>query len=83
MQCVSVKESSFTVYTSSSCFQCKFLKEALERKGIPFEEVNITEDDGAREYLLDKGLQTVPVLMDFDELVFTGFRPERVEEMCL
>lgn len=74
-------KNEFIVYTSNGCMQCKFLKDELNRRGIEFEEINVSEDDSARDYLKNMGIMSAPVLMDFEEIVFTGFRPDRLDEL--
>jgi glutaredoxin len=41
-------------------------------KKIPFREVNIQEDDAARERMLAMGLRTVPQIFIGDELFVEG-----------
>jgi glutaredoxin len=41
-------------------------------KKIPFREVNIQEDDAARERMLAMGLRTVPQIFVGDELFVEG-----------
>jgi len=41
-------------------------------KKIPFREVNIQEDDAARERMLAMGLRTVPQIFIGDELFVVG-----------
>lgn len=50
------------VYSSDHCPYCVKAKSLLERKDVAFEEINITNDDQARQALVEKanGLRTVP-----------------------
>lgn len=50
------------VYSSDHCPYCVKAKSLLERKGAEFEEINVTNDDQARQALVEKsgGLRTVP-----------------------
>ncbi len=50
------------VYSSDRCPYCVKAKTLFERKGVSFEEINVTDDDKARQALVEKsgGLRTVP-----------------------
>ncbi len=50
------------VYTTVYCGFCARAKELLKGKGVAFEEIDVTGDDGSRAKLveLSGGLMTVP-----------------------
>jgi glutaredoxin 3 len=49
------------VYTASYCSFCHRAKELLTRRGIAFEEIDVTRDGAARRWLVDAtGRRTVP-----------------------
>jgi mycoredoxin len=52
------------VYTTTWCGDCRAVKIALERRGLPFVEVDIERDDGARRRVeaLNGGRRSVPTL---------------------
>ena len=51
-----------TMYSTTWCGYCRRLKSALEREGVPYEEVNIAEDPASAEWVMgvNGGNQTVP-----------------------
>ncbi len=51
-----------TVYTTQYCPYCRAAKQLLKAKGVSFEEVDMTEDDAARQKLVEMsgGRETVP-----------------------
>jgi glutaredoxin 3 len=53
---------SVTIYTAESCASCVRAKEYLQRRGVPFAEVDITDDAAARAALIERshGRRTVP-----------------------
>jgi glutaredoxin 3 len=52
---------SVIVYTTSYCPYCVAAKRLLERKQIPFEEIDVTHDDALRLWLVETtGRRTVP-----------------------
>lgn len=57
--------ASLTMYTTTWCGYCVRLKRALEREGIPFEEVDIEQDPAAADYVMsvNGGNATVPTIL--------------------
>lgn len=53
-----------TVYTTKTCPHCLRAKDLLKRKGIPFREIDLTEDPKAREEAERRfGWMTVPLIV--------------------
>jgi glutaredoxin 3 len=54
--------ATIEVYSSDRCPYCVKAKALLDRKGVEYKEINVTEDDKARQALVEKakGLRTVP-----------------------
>lgn len=50
------------IYTTTYCGFCVRAKDLLKRKGVAYEEVDVTGDDDAREKLVEmsNGQRTVP-----------------------
>ena len=50
------------IYTTNYCGFCMRAKELLSRKGVDFEEIDVTEDDTLRSKLVEMsgGQRTVP-----------------------
>jgi glutaredoxin-like protein NrdH len=66
-----------TVYTKPDCVQCEYTKKLLDRKMVPYNEINVAEHPVFAEQLRDKGIQTMPyVVTDNDE--WTGFKLEKL-----
>ena len=61
-----------TVYSKHVCPHCVHAKNWLRMKKIPFTEVNVQEDDAARERLQAMGLRTVPQIFIGNELFVEG-----------
>lgn len=49
-----------TVYSKTVCPYCVQAKNFLKSKNITFREVNIEQDDQAREFIQSQGHRTVP-----------------------
>lgn len=50
------------IYTTDYCGYCMRAKQLLSRKGVPYEEIDVSGDDAMRAKLveLSGGLRTVP-----------------------
>jgi len=61
---------SVKIYTTPYCPYCVRAKRLLERKAVPFEEIDVANDDEARIALAERtGLRTVPQIFIGDEHV--------------
>lgn len=55
---------SVTVYTTRACPHCLRAKDLLKRKGIPFQEIDVTEDRLKREEAERRyGWMSVPLII--------------------
>lgn len=61
-----------TVYSKTVCPFCVNAKNYLKAKNIPYDEINIEEDEVARQFILDKGHRTVPQIYFNGELFVEG-----------
>lgn len=62
--------SKVTVYTTRYCPHCARAKNLLKRKGITYEEIDITEDARKRQELEERyGWMTVPVVIINDQFI--------------
>jgi GrxC family glutaredoxin len=61
------------LYTTASCPFCIRAKHLLEARGIPFEEIDVGNDDALREEIMQRtGRRTVPQIF-IDERSIGGF----------
>lgn len=70
-----------TVYTKPACTQCNATYRTLDKKGIEYQSVDITEDADALERLKALGFGSAPVV----ESAFgtwAGFKPDKIEELA-
>lgn len=64
-----------TVYSKTVCPFCVNAKNYLKAKNIEFDEINIEQDEQAREFILSKGHRTVPqIYYNGDLFVEGGFQ---------
>ena len=75
-----------TVYTTGpSCVKCTMTKRMLDGAGIPFVEVDVTlnENAAAHAYITDElGYTEAPVVVVDDEDHWSGFRPDKIDELA-
>jgi glutaredoxin 3 len=49
------------IYTTETCPYCQRAKRLLQKKNVPYEEIDVSWDDDARMQLMERtGLRTVP-----------------------
>jgi len=72
------------VFSGPGCSGCEALKTSLEAARIPFEEVNVDTQEGAKS-AIKHGVRTLPttLLMDHDAVVqkFIGFNFLHIKEI--
>jgi glutaredoxin-like protein NrdH len=66
-----------TVYTKPNCVQCEATKRLLDKLVIEYNTVDITQDIGAYDMLIDKGFRAAPVVNAGDEW-WAGFNPDKI-----
>ncbi|WP_158171123.1 glutaredoxin-like protein NrdH [Rhodococcus sp. JT-3] len=69
-----------TVYSKPACVQCNATYRALDKAGIDYAIIDITEDAEARDYVMGLGYLQAPVVVAGEEH-WGGFRPDRIKEL--
>jgi glutaredoxin 3 len=59
-----------TVYTTEPCGYCRTAKALLDKRGVPYEEINLSKDAEGRSELVQRtGMMTFPqVILDEDPI---------------
>lgn len=73
-------QPNITIYTTKTCGVCTRALAYLDRKGIPYVNKDINEDNQARDEFRAKGGNGVP-LIDVDGETMSGFNQSRLEKM--
>lgn len=73
--------TTVTVYTKPSCVQCKMTYKALDKTGVTYDVVDITEDAQARDYVMALGYLQAPVVVAGGDH-WSGFRPDRIKALA-
>jgi len=63
-----------TDYTKDQCPFCDRAKALLESKGIEYKTVHVALEEGAREFLMDQGLRSVPQIFKDGVLLPGGYQ---------
>lgn len=72
-----MNDSPITVYSKPSCVQCTSTYRALDRHGIQYDVIDVTEDENALNYVKSLGYSTAPVVTTPDQH-WGGFRPDKI-----
>ena len=68
------------IYTTSTCPWCKKAKEWMKENKVKFTEKDVTQDEAARNEMIEKsGQMGVPVL-DINGQILVGFDPKEMEK---
>ncbi len=70
-----------TVYTKPACVQCNATYRALDKKGIAYQSIDISQDSAALERLRSMGYMQAPVVIT-DNDHWSGFRPDKISALA-
>lgn len=74
---------SITVYSKPSCVQCDGTYRALNKSGLEYESIDVTQDEEALAFIRDKlGYQSAPVVYVDSATHWSGFRPDRIKALA-
>jgi len=71
---------AITVYTKPACVQCNATYRALDKAGIEYDVIDITENGQARDYVMSLGCLQAPVVVA-GENHWSGFRPDEISKL--
>lgn len=66
-----------TVYSKPACVQCEQTKKLLDRNGVEYTVIDITQDPQAYDKIVGMGFMSVPVVIAGDES-WAGFQPDKI-----
>lgn len=69
-----------TVYSKPLCVQCDATKRALNKAGIAYDVVDITEDADALARVKSLGYVQAPVVITGEDH-WSGFRPDKIKAL--
>lgn len=71
---------AITVYIKPACVQCNATYRALDKAGIEYAVIDITENAQARDYVMSLGYLQAPVVVA-GENHWSGFRPDEISKL--
>lgn len=71
---------TIAVYTKPACVQCNATYRALDKAGIEYDVIDITENAQARDYVMSLGYLQAPVVVA-GENHWSGFRPDEIKKL--
>jgi glutaredoxin-like protein NrdH len=72
---------SVTIYTKPACVQCNATYRALDKNGVTYKTVDISQDSEALERVRALGYMQAPVVIT-DSDHWSGFRPDKISELA-
>lgn len=69
---------AITVYSKPMCVQCDATYRALEKQGLDYTSVDLTQDVEALEFVKTLGYQQAPVVVAGEDH-WSGYRPDRIK----
>lgn len=70
-----------TIYSKPSCVQCTATAREMDKKGIKYDYIDITEDTQAFEKVTNMGYRQAPVVIAGDDH-WAGFRPDKINGLA-
>lgn len=70
-----------TVYTKPACVQCDMTKKLLDKNGVTYTTVDITQDQEAYDKIIALGFMAAPVVITESDS-WAGFNPEKINAIA-
>ena len=70
------------IYTLPSCVQCDTSKRMMDRLGVEYEEIDLSKNDTATEYVKELGYTAAPIIVN-GSTHWSGFRMEMINGLKL
>jgi glutaredoxin-like protein NrdH len=74
------------VYTKPKCVQCMYTKIELEKLGLRYQDIDVTQDEDAAEDAARLGHKQLPVVVVVRHGMsqrWSGFSPDRIRALIL
>lgn len=68
------------IFSKPNCVQCSMTLRALDRQGLSYEVIDVSQDAEAAQLIQSWGYRQVPVVQCADEH-WSGFRPDRLASL--
>ncbi len=68
------------IYSTPTCIYCKMAKDFFDKHDIKYEEIDVAEDEKAREEMMNKSHQMGVPVIDIEGEIFVGFNRADIEK---
>lgn len=65
--------ANVVIYTTPTCVYCRMAKNFFKKNGVSYREVNVAEDEKARDEMVQKSGQLGVPVIDIDGKIIVGF----------
>ncbi len=72
---------TITVYSKPMCVQCDATKRALNKQGLDYNTIDLSEDAAALDYVKSLGYAQAPVVIAGDQH-WAGYRPDLIKQVA-
>lgn len=69
------------LYTTPACPYCFTLKEFLKEHKVKFQEVDVSQDEKAREEMIEKSGQMSAPVLEIDGEIVIGFDKDKISKL--
>lgn len=69
------------VFGKPDCPGCKLTKDLLDREGAAYEYYDVSDNQWAKDVLVEHGIKSVPVVLSFTHQPIVGFRPDAIKDL--
>ena len=69
-----------TIYTKNNCVQCDATKRMMDKLGVEYSTINISDNPDELDKLIELGYRAAPVVIT-DNDSWAGFNPEKITEL--
>ena len=70
-----------TVYTKNNCVQCDATKRMMDKLGVEYDTVNISDNPEELDKLIEMGYRAAPVVVS-EEDSWAGFQPDKITALA-
>lgn len=70
-----------TVYTTPSCVQCNMTKREMDKLGIKYSVVDLTQHPDKADAFKEQGFASAPIVTT-DTKIWSGFRVEKIRSLA-
>ncbi len=70
-----------TIYSKPNCQPCRATYRSLDKHGVSYEVIDISEDHDARDWLIAEGHQQTPVVVS-PIGTWSGYYPDKIKALA-